>query len=463
LSGRRAARERARLARRRRRIRRTIGVVLTTAVVVGAYASVEYLSEPSRPSLAEVRSAPAAGAADAVDDTCTPDPALHAPPVATPPAVAEALASPRLGANDTGASVWVDGIGEIVADDPDLPLIPASNEKLLTGMGALEILGPDATLTTVVRTTGPVLGTTLVGDLVLVGGGDPTLKAEGEHSLDDLARQVQAAGITEVNGRLLADESRYDNVRKAAGWTEQQYPSEAGPLSAIMVDRNRHTAETAFLDNPALVNTELFREALGRNGVAVSGPTEYGQASEGSLAVATLTSPTIKELVGIALLRSDNMISEMLVKEAGRHALGEGSTTGGLRAMTDALNRAYCVGLQGVADDGSGLSRVDVRSAREWRIMLQAARSQPWWPQFDGGLPVAGRSGTLSGRMRGTAAQEDVHAKTGTIRDAVSLSGVGTTESGRAFVFSVIVNGPSANGSESAIDAVVAAVAGITS
>ena len=95
--------------------------------------------------------------------------------------------------------------------------------------------------------------------------------------------------------------------------------------------------------------------------------------------------------------------------------------------------------------------------------MLQAAKAQSWWPQFEGGLPVAGRSGTLSGRMRGTAAQEDVHAKTGTIRDAVSLSGSGTTDGGRAFTFSVIVNGPSANGSESAIDAIVAAVAGLTS
>ena len=138
-----------------------------------------------------------------------------------------------MAANDTGVSVWVDGLGEIAADDPDLGLIPASNEKILTAMGALEVLGPDATLSTAVRVAGPVLDSTLVGDLVLVGGGDPTLTKGGDHSLDALARQVRDAGITQVNGRLLADESRYDLERRAAGWTDQQYPSEAGPISAL--------------------------------------------------------------------------------------------------------------------------------------------------------------------------------------------------------------------------------------
>ena len=274
-----------------------------------------------RPSLAADRSAPSAGAAAAVDASCNPDPALYAPPVATPPAVAEAVAI-RLADNDTGVSVWVDGLGEIAADDPDRPH-PRVEREDPHRHGRPRGAGPgrDA-LDPTVRAAGPVLDSTLVGDLVLVGGGDPTLTKGGEHSLDDLARQVHDAGITQVNGRLLADESRYDLERRAAGWTEQQYPSEAGPISALMVDRNRHTASSAFLENPALVNTDLFREALGRSGVGVTGPTEYGTAPEGSLAVATLTSAPIADIIGTTLLRSDNMIAEMLVKEIGHHAAG---------------------------------------------------------------------------------------------------------------------------------------------
>lgn len=443
-----------------RRIRNAIAIILVAAGIGAAYGAVEYVSEPTRPSLAAVRAAPPAAPAAAVAATCSPDPEITRPPVATPPEIAAALDNSRLGANDSGVSIWIEGIGEVATREPDRPLLPASNEKLFTTMGALAVIGPETTLVTTVRATGPVVGGTLTGDLVIVGGGDPTLRTEGDHSLEDLAAQVQAAGITQVTGRLLVDESRYDTVRRAAGWEDSQFPSNAGPLSALMVNKNRHRSDGEFLADPALGNAELFREALAGKGVIVSGGTEYGKAPDGSLAAAVLTSAPISDLVDETLLRSDNMIAEMLVKEAGFRRFGTGSTAGGALAITDALNRAFCTALEGVADDGSGLSRADFRSAREWREMIQAARSESWWPQLDAGLPVAGRSGTLGGRMRGTAAQDNVHAKTGTIRGAVSLSGHGTTASGRAFVFSVVVNGDSANGSESAIDSLVAAVAG---
>jgi D-alanyl-D-alanine carboxypeptidase/D-alanyl-D-alanine-endopeptidase (penicillin-binding protein 4) len=75
-------------------------------------------------------------------------------------------------------------------------------------------------------------------------------------------------------------------------------------------------------------------------------------------------------------------------------------------------------------------------------------------------LPVAGRSGTLASRFGGTAAAGNVHAKTGTIIGGAALSGYGTTGSGRAFVFSVIVNGPRAESAAPAIDMLIAAIAG---
>src|SRR5918994_6169349 len=129
----------------------------------------------------------------------------------------------------------------------------------------------------------------------------------------------------------------------------------------------------------------------------------------------------------------------------------------GFGATTLALT-PLCVPLAGVADDGSGLSRGNARSARGWRVMLQAARAQPWWPTLADGLPLAGRSGTLAGRFHGTAAEANVRAKTGTIIGGTALSGYGTTAGGRAFVFSVVVNGPGAEKSAGAIDALVAAV-----
>ena len=164
------------------------------------------------------------------------------------------------------------------------------------------------------------------------------------------------------------------------------------------------------------------------------------------------------ELVREMLQVSDNQIADMLVKDIGAKATGRGSMASGAAATLDAL-APLCVPLTGTTDDGSGLSRADTRSARELRSVVQAARAAPWWPILFDALPRAGRSGTLAGRFRGTAAEDNVHAKTGTIIGGAALSGTGTTAAGRAFVFSVIVNGPNAGSSAGAIDTLVAAVA----
>ena len=135
------------------------------------------------------------------------------------------------------------------------------------------------------------------------------------------------------------------------------------------------------------------------------------------------------------LLRSDNEIAEALVRE-----IGDGGTAAGLARMTEVLE-PWCLRLTGDAADGSGLSREDRRSAREWRRLLQGALEQPWAGSLWSGLPVAGRSGTLSGRLTGPATNGKVMAKTGTIIGGSSLSGYATTPDGRQVVFSIIVNG----------------------
>jgi D-alanyl-D-alanine carboxypeptidase/D-alanyl-D-alanine-endopeptidase (penicillin-binding protein 4) len=152
------------------------------------------------------------------------------------------------------------------------------------------------------------------------------------------------------------------------------------------------------------------------------------------------------------------MAAEMLLKEVGRAGGDGGSTPGGLAATRRAL-AARCVPVAGTDDDGSGLSRANGRSARAWRQMLQAAIATPWFDQLFASLPVAGRSGTLAGRFRGTAAEGVVHAKTGTIIGGIALSGYGTTAGGRRFVFSIVVNGDAASSARPVMDAIVADVA----
>lgn len=385
---------------------------------------------------------------------CAPDSSLSQPRQSAPTGLEAALNAflfdQRVSGHSVGVSIWIDGYGEVITHDPDRMLVPASNEKILVAIGALAILGVDATLTT-------ELSLTPTGDLVVVGGGDPTLRSTGPHSLTALAASARASGVEEI-GRVLVDESRHDGARRATGWQDWQIPTYTGPLSAFMVDDNRWRGDNAFLADPALGNGEQLEVALRAAGIAVHGGVEYGGAPEGSIVVASATSVPVSQLVATMLQRSDNQIADMLMKEVGRAGAGIPSLVVGGEVARSVL-RELCIELVGRDDDGSGLSRSNGRSAREWRTLLQAARVAPWWSLLYGALPIAGRTGTLSSRFGGTAAEANVRAKTGTVIGGAALSGYGTTRGGRAFVFSVIVNGSGAEGAAPAIDALVTAVA----
>ena len=406
--------------------------------------------------------------------TPAPAPASPGPPAAAPPGpppnpaaaalaglINARLADPRLAGTTVGLSVWVEGLGEVAGHNADLPLTPASNQKLFTAMGVLSLIPQAERLVTEVRATGPQEGQVLSGDLFLVGGGDPTLGAKGPHSLDDLAAAVKARGIDEVRGALVGDETRYDTVRGAPGWLPQHVPMFIGPLSALVVDRNQLRPDADYAANPLPGTLPYFRAALLRAGVRVTGPNVAGQAPAGSAVLAGFGSPTVGELVGEMLNQSDNLIAEILVKEIGFRAArpAPGSTAGGLAAINNAVG-ALGVPLAGVAADGSGLSRADRRSAREWRSLLQAVQAQPWAERLVGSLPLAARNGTLVRRFARTAAEANVRAKTGWIDEARSLSGYLTTAGGRPVVFSVIVNGTTPTSPAlNALDTLVAAIA----
>src|SRR6266508_6018962 len=243
-------------------MRHRSAAALTVALLVAAAAcsdSGEHGSARARPEGRAAVPSTAPAPPPPTTAPCTPDPALDAPSAPVPPDLALAVqrftTDRAVIANRFGLSIWVDGLGEVGAHEPDTTLLQASNQKLLTAMGVLAVLGPDARFTTEVRSAPD-------GSLVVTAGGDPSLTAGGPHSLDALATQVRATGITTVPGALVVDESRHDAVRRAAGWQDWQFPTYAGPLSALMVERNRYRSDPTFLIDPAVGNGELFREAL---------------------------------------------------------------------------------------------------------------------------------------------------------------------------------------------------------
>ncbi len=375
--------------------------------------------------------------------TTTSTSTTTAPPPPAPPGFIEAirggLMDPRFESATVGLAVWLEGSGTVLAHNADIALRPGSNEKLLVAWGAYGVMGAGASLDTDVRVDGELDGSTLRGHLFLVGGGDPSLRSVGNHSLERLAALVRAGGVTEVTGDLVGDESRFDAERRAPGWTNFHVPNFVGPLSALAVDGNVLRTDPEYVANPAAGNLAAFRAALSRHGVTVAGVERMGTAPESSSVVASLRSAPVSTLVRHMLTHSDNFYAEMLLKEVGRRALGTGTLENGV-ATARQLAAAAGVQLTGRAADGSGLSRENVRPAREWLELLVAASSQPWFDQLLAGLPLAGRTGTLANRFLGTPGEGNVRAKTGYVRETRALSGYLTTAGGRRVVFSLVVN-----------------------
>ncbi|MDQ3557577.1 MAG: D-alanyl-D-alanine carboxypeptidase/D-alanyl-D-alanine-endopeptidase, partial [Gemmatimonadota bacterium] len=100
--------------------------------------------------------------------------------------------------------------------------VPASNVKLLTGAAALETLGPDFRFRTRVAATGPVRDGVLRGDLVVRGGGDPTISGRFHPDPRAVFRawadSLASRGVRRITGRIVGVDSVFDNVPLGRGW-----------------------------------------------------------------------------------------------------------------------------------------------------------------------------------------------------------------------------------------------------
>ncbi|MEU6303939.1 D-alanyl-D-alanine carboxypeptidase/D-alanyl-D-alanine endopeptidase [Streptomyces chartreusis] len=133
-----------------------------------------------------------------------------------PEAVEKILGDPRMEGGVAGVVIADAASGELLYQHlPATRLMPASNTKLATSAAAMEVLGPDHRFGTDVLATGRQSGSRLKGDLYLRGTGDPTLLAA---DYDGLAERIAAAGITRVDGRLVADDTRFDDRRLGRSW-----------------------------------------------------------------------------------------------------------------------------------------------------------------------------------------------------------------------------------------------------
>jgi D-alanyl-D-alanine carboxypeptidase/D-alanyl-D-alanine-endopeptidase (penicillin-binding protein 4) len=361
---------------------------------------------------------------------------------------------------------------EIFASNPDAPLVPASVEKLVTATVALQVLAPDHLFRTSVRAAAAPAGGVVAGDLYVVGGGDPLLMTDDyertfrdppqvRSDVEALADAVVAAGITAVQGRVVGDESRYDTNRDVDAWPARfQGQNLSGPLSALMVNDGFVFAEpeppppprdetgeplpnevppprrVPATDPPAHA-ADVLTALLEQRGVDVGAGPASGVAPVGSVEVAGLDSPPLGQVIAQMLSESDNTTAELMVKELGVQAGGAGTTAAGLDVINRTLGELG-LAVPGVrASDGSGLADLNQVTCHFVQALLDRAGPSSL---IGTGLAVAGQTGTLSERFRGTAAEGRLRAKTGTLRQVTALAGFIIAPTGATISFAYVVN-----------------------
>ena len=326
---------------------------------------------------------------------------------------------------------------------------PASVEKLYTATTALELMGPSATLTTAVLGSGSIAaGGIWEGNLYLRGGGDPTFGSasfirshyggQGATVTELANRLVKVDGIHEVIGSVVGDESYFDSLRGEPSSDYAPDPFLEGTLSGLAFNRGQSGSEKGHHAPAAYAARELWR-ALANDGVKVSGPIRVGLTPAGATPLAQVQSPTLARLLGLMLPPSDNFFAETLIKDLGARYGGAGTTAAGASVVSHTINTNF--GIDPSVLDGSGLSPADETSPYEIADLLAGIEPTPLGTILRGDLAVAGHTGTLSKRMRGTAASGRCEGKTGTLTGVSNLVGYCQAADGHLLAFAIFTDG----------------------
>ncbi|MEX3565328.1 D-alanyl-D-alanine carboxypeptidase/D-alanyl-D-alanine-endopeptidase [Micrococcus endophyticus] len=390
--------------------------------------------------------------------------------VAAPSPDARALASAVDAALDASpgrvaAQVRDAATGEVLhARDADSLAAPASSLKVLTAAAALRTLGPERTLRTrVVAVPAADDGAT---ELVLVGGGDVLLgdgasdpdAVAGRAGLRTLAERT-VAGLAEagVSGDVVVsvDLRLFDGAAVNPAWTpdllEDGHVSAVQPL-ATWGGREAPGVDEERIEDPAghaaLVFQRLLDEEIERTGAAldlglrdsIPATTAVRDDVVAAEPTAQVESAPVAEVAAYMLAHSENQVAEALGRLSA-YAVGRPPTHEGAADLLEDVAADLGADTAGMAVlDASGLAEGSLVSPAQLAAVVSAASRVPWLAPVLDGLPRPGEDSTLDERFRGTAAEDAVAAKTGTLDHTVSLTGTVTTQEGRVLAFSIVAS-----------------------
>ena len=405
-------------------------------------------------------------------------------------------------------------------------MMPASNMKIVTVAAASHVLGWDARFVTTLETAAHVRNGTLEGDLIVRGGGDPTLNRRNGRAaavLDEWAAALRSAGISRIAGRVVGDDSSLAGEPLGAGWMwdDLQF-AYAAPVSALQFEENaaeltvsagaavgepamvhltpgsgltvvnrvittapggpaqidcrrrvdrpvvevtgtlplplqaidgervdeRPVVRRIGVANPALFAAQAVKDALIARGIAVTGDAagledlpwpEAGSDRTARRVLARTESPPLREIAQVVNKESQNLYAETILRAADVATGGTGA--GGESAVLNIVRGWRLDDGSLLMADGSGMSRYNyVSAALLVQVLTRMYRDPAHRDAFTATLAIAGRDGTLAGRLRRTRAEGNAAAKTGSLANVRALSGYVRTRDGEPLVFSIVAN-----------------------
>ncbi len=428
---------------------------------------------------------------------------------------------------------------------------PASNSKLYTMALALDRLGPDYRIkTSLYAQSQPDAEGTIKGDLIVYGRGDPTINAQlhkGDifNALEPLVEVLTKAGVKQISGDLIGDDSYFHDPPFGAGWDwedfQEYYGAEVSaltindntlqlkvkpgeregtpcqlifnPLTSYVVVSNRTQTvakggkrnidlyrpvaenilyisgqvpvddhgsdEDVTMHNPAGLFVTFFKEALARHGITVAGrirtidwkdrevmPLDEKQWIE----LGSMESLPVRDIVREVMKPSQNLYTDLMLAHLGASLQsgkdpesGQSASSAGIRELNKFLAEAGVKRGDTIFEEGSGLSRDNLTTPNATVALLTFMSHHKNADVYFNALPIAGVDGTLRRRMKGTVAEGNVRAKTGSLRWANTMSGFVTTAAGEHLVFSMMLNRYRTADSKTAdMDAIAVMLAGFT-
>ena len=432
---------------------------------------------------------------------------------------------PRFAQAQWGVKVVSLDSGNVLFDrNGDKLMKPASNTKMYSGSLALDRLGPDFKIrTSFYADAKPDAAGKIHGNLTVYGRGDPSYASRFNNDdytvgLQKIVNAVTAAGIKEVEGDLIGDESYFRGPPYGTDWAVDDLQEYYGALSSsLMLEDNvvdwtikagakigdpgqlvikpageflkfenrtktiakdgktaisfyrplgedtvyfmgdialggKHSDSVA-VHRSALWYVTLLKEALAKQGVKVDGglrtrnwldedaaPIDYTKQVE----VAAVEGAPLSDILAKTLKPSQNLYAHTLLLLAGKKAQPASKTKTsqeiGLAEMEKFLGEVGIKKGRVMLEEGSGLSRGCLLTPASSVTLLTFMTKHKSAKIFYDDLPIAGVDGSLRTRFKGTAAENNVHAKTGSLEYVNTISGYVTNKAGEKLVFSVMLN-----------------------